>query len=85
MGLGSTPDISEVNVRRLIFFRLCDEVRLCLREVGTPELCFNKRAEFYTVREVRTGGTRKRSWLRHYATSRKVAGSILDESIGFFN
>jgi hypothetical protein len=24
------------------------------------------------------------SWLRHYATSRKVAGSIPDEVIGFF-
>jgi hypothetical protein len=24
-------------------------------------------------------------WLRHYATSRKVAGSIPDEVIGFFN
>jgi hypothetical protein len=30
-------------------------------------------------------GTRCRSWLRHYATSRKVAGSIPDELIGFFN
>jgi hypothetical protein len=25
------------------------------------------------------------SWLRHYATSRKVAGSIPDEVIGFFS
>jgi hypothetical protein len=25
-----------------------------------------------------------RSWLRHYATNRKVAGSIPDEVIGFF-
>jgi hypothetical protein len=25
------------------------------------------------------------SWLRHYATSRKVAGSIPDEVIGFFD
>jgi hypothetical protein len=30
------------------------------------------------------GDTRYRSWLRHYATSRKVAGSIPDEIIGFF-
>jgi hypothetical protein len=30
-------------------------------------------------------GTRQRSWLRHCATSRKVAGSIPDEVIGFFN
>jgi hypothetical protein len=26
----------------------------------------------------------QRSWLRHYATSRKVAGSIPDEVIGVF-
>jgi hypothetical protein len=25
-----------------------------------------------------------RSWLRHYATSRKITGSIPDEVIGFF-
>jgi hypothetical protein len=25
------------------------------------------------------------AWLRHYATGRKVAGSIPDEVIGFFN
>jgi hypothetical protein len=30
-------------------------------------------------------GPRERSWLRHCATSRKVAGSIHDEVIGFFN
>jgi hypothetical protein len=31
------------------------------------------------------GGMRQCSWLRHYATSWKVAGSITDEAIGFFN
>jgi hypothetical protein len=35
--------------------------------------------------EINMGGTRWRSWLRHYATSRKVAGSNPDEFIGFFN
>jgi hypothetical protein len=30
-------------------------------------------------------GTRSRSWLRHYVTNRKVAGSIRDEVIAFFN
>jgi hypothetical protein len=30
-------------------------------------------------------GTRWRSWLRHYATSRKVAGSIPDGDIGIFH
>jgi hypothetical protein len=36
---------------------------------------------FYT----NIGGTPKRSWLRLYATSRKVADSIPDKVIGFFN
>jgi len=31
------------------------------------------------------GGTRWRSWLRHYATSRSVTGSILDAFIGIFH
>jgi hypothetical protein len=31
------------------------------------------------------GGMWQRIWLRHYATSWKVAGSIPDEAIGFFN
>jgi hypothetical protein len=30
------------------------------------------------------GGTRQCSWLRHYATRRKIAGSSLDE-VDFFN
>jgi hypothetical protein len=30
-------------------------------------------------------GTRWRSWLRHYATNRKVAGSISDGVIGIFH
>jgi hypothetical protein len=33
--------------------------------------------QFYLELRI-TGGTRYRSWLRHYATSRKVAGSIPD-------
>jgi len=32
----------------------------------------------------RIGGTRWRSWLRHCATSRKVAGSIPDGVTGIF-
>jgi hypothetical protein len=31
------------------------------------------------------GGTRWRSWLRHYATRRKFAGSIADGVIGIFH
>jgi hypothetical protein len=34
---------------------------------------------------VYNGGMQKCSWLRHYATRRKVVGSIPDEVIGFFN
>jgi hypothetical protein len=30
-------------------------------------------------------GRRQRSWLRRYHASRKVAGSVRDEVIGFFN
>jgi hypothetical protein len=30
------------------------------------------------------GGTLWRNWLKHYGTSRRVAGSITDEVIGFF-
>jgi hypothetical protein len=30
-------------------------------------------------------GIQERSWLRHYATNHKVASSISDEVIGFFN
>jgi hypothetical protein len=30
-------------------------------------------------------GTRKRSWLRHCTTNRKVSGLIPDELIGFFS
>jgi hypothetical protein len=30
------------------------------------------------------GGTRLRSWLRHFATSWKIAGSIADGVIGIF-
>ena len=33
----------------------------------------------------RLRGTRRRSWLRHCATSRKVAGSIPDSVIGIFH
>jgi len=34
---------------------------------------------------VTSRGTRWRSWLRHRATSRKVAGSIPDAVIGIFH
>jgi hypothetical protein len=40
---------------------------------------------FYLKTNRERGGTRYRRWLRHCATSRKVAGSIPDEVIVFFS
>jgi hypothetical protein len=51
------------------------------RDVGA--VCVGRRN--IIMRRFIVGGTRKRSCLRHYATRRKVAGSIPDEVIGFFN
>ena len=39
--------------------------------------------KFYMTKK--TGGPRWRSWLRHCATSQKVAGSIPDGVIGIFH
>jgi hypothetical protein len=36
-------------------------------------------------RPLSRGRSRSRSWLRHYATIRKVAGFMLDEVTGFFS
>jgi hypothetical protein len=52
-------------------------VILCVNTM--TEISFNSRFLVMWMR-----GTRC-SWLRHYATSRKVAGSIPGEVIGFFN
>jgi hypothetical protein len=41
--------------------------------------------DYFTKLTVPMGDARERSWLRHYAASRKVAGSIPDEVNGFFN
>jgi hypothetical protein len=37
------------------------------------------------IRPPKTGGIRYGNWLRHYATNRKVTGSIPNEVIRFFN
>jgi hypothetical protein len=44
-----------------------------------------KAAEEFNQSNENSGGTRWRSWLRHCATSRKVAGSILDDVIEIFH
>jgi len=43
-----------------------------------------RRKVFYNI-FIEFGGTRWHSWLRHCATSRKVAGSIPDDVIGIFH
>jgi hypothetical protein len=40
---------------------------------------------FYVEDKKHKGAHGSVSWLRHYATSRKFAGSIPDEVTGFFN
>jgi hypothetical protein len=40
--------------------------------------------EYHVYNLATTKGTRQRRWLRHYATSRKIAGLIPDEVTGFF-
>jgi hypothetical protein len=59
-----------------------------LHEVTTWNVIYllnlSKTSGYYTY-HLLVGGTRYRSWLRNYATSRNVSGSIPDEVIGFFN
>jgi hypothetical protein len=66
----------------------------CFRQTDTSTAVYNISVGFFvgylTTLSVSSSygvrrGTRYRSWLRHYATSRKVAGSIPDELTGFFN
>jgi hypothetical protein len=51
------------------------------------EVCLGRRYEalIFNILQDICFDTRYHSWLRQYATSRKVAGSIPDEAIGFFN
>jgi hypothetical protein len=41
--------------------------------------------EGLAVIDTASWGTLRRSWLRQYATSRKVTGSIADDVIGIFH
>ena len=47
--------------------------------------CFLETTIFYSTELTQLWGKRWRSWLRHYATKRKVAGSIPDGVIGIFH
>jgi hypothetical protein len=69
------------------------------RELGTvnPRYSGLIEAEVIRITEAKDGPKRNKlrkqkngkfnniDWLRHYATSQKVAGSIPDEAIGFFS
>jgi hypothetical protein len=59
----------------------CEEY---LTKARKCELKFDCQTRLYLFHYELFKGTRQRSWLKHYATSRKVAGSIHDEVIGFF-
>ena len=51
-----------------------------------PNIASNYMSQlFWGNSPVTDWGTRWCSWLRHYATSRKVAGSIPDGIIGIFH
>jgi hypothetical protein len=47
---------------------------------GTQKICYG-----LFIISIKFWGHAECSWLRHYATSRKFAGSFPDEVIGFFN
>jgi len=54
---------------------------ICTMYMYYVSACF----PFFYSRTRKSGGTRWRSWLRHCATSRRVAGSIPDDVIGIFH
>jgi hypothetical protein len=68
---------------RLIFHRLCHLWGFSLQGFLTSSFHFSQFSALYFI-HLYYRGMQYRSWLRHYATSRKVAGSIPDEVIGFF-
>jgi hypothetical protein len=65
--------LEELNIRTVL---LNNKLRLFIDVVANI---------FYLFLPPTNGHKRWRSWLRHYATSRKVAGLIPDEVIGFFS
>jgi hypothetical protein len=59
--------------------------KTCLRPRCQYDLLFNVVVTKFVKTTCSIGGMRQRSWLRHRATSRTIAGSSLDEVIAFFN
>jgi len=67
--------------------RVCVCVCVCARaraEITTAEVGSSSSVYMTCVWEV-SGGKRRCSWLRHCATSRKVAGSIPSGVVGIFH
>jgi hypothetical protein len=76
-----------------IRFRLTDSEAVCLQSTQNNPMGWRPcRLQTFTPNVTQVIfykyyclGTQYHSWLRHYATSQKVAGSNPDEVIGFFN
>jgi hypothetical protein len=58
-------------------------VSVCTELVEHLGIKLVRKVTVFVTYHYETGGTRQRSWLRHYATSRNVAGSSPDE-VDFF-
>jgi len=63
------------------FYTIQEEVRKSLRTHRNTQINYSLSYNNYQIK----GGTRWGSWLRHCATSQKVAGSIPDGVIGIFH
>ena len=59
------------------------QLRLKSLEGAGMLLTMEEQKYYFSYKNI--GGTRWRSWLRHCATRRKVAGSIPDGIVGFFS
>jgi hypothetical protein len=58
---------------------------ICSKHSLSPKISNTLDQQNYVKVVVCWGGTRWRSWLRHYDTSRKIAGSIPDGAIWIFH
>jgi hypothetical protein len=68
------------DVRSVPGINVTDNMHLCYRNL--PTIKFYGKHHKVKKSTVVLGGARWRSWLRHYATNRNVAGSIPDGDIG---
>jgi len=68
-----------LNLLRFVWFIGCED------RIQTENVCEQGAEVLFSLSILWERGTRWRSWLRHCATSRKVAGSIPDGVIGIFH